>query len=155
MPAGMARVAVCFHIDANGLLTVTAKEDTSGVRAEIEVLPSHGLSEEDMETMLQAGFDNSGEDFDRRRVADLKAEIGTMLLAVKKNQTAADEKLDPESHKELADAAARANKACESDDLDEIRSARDEFEQASLPLAAVLMDHVVKGAIQGKSLDEV
>ncbi len=155
MPAGMARVAVCFHIDANGLLTVTAKEDTSGVRAKIEVLPSHGLSEEDMETMLQAGFDNAGEDFDRRRVADLKAEIGTMLLAVKKNQTAADEKLDPESHKDLTDAAARANKACESDDLDEIRSARDEFEQASLPLAAVLMDHVVKGAIQGKSLDEV
>jgi hypothetical protein len=78
-----------------------------------------------------------------------------MLLAVKKNQAAADEKLDPESHQELADAAARASKACDGDDLDEIRSARDEFEQASLPLAAVLMDHVVKGAIQGKSLDEV
>jgi len=155
MPAGMARVAVCFHIDANGLLTVTAKEETSGVKAEIEVRPSHGLSEEEMESMLQAGFDNASDDFDRRRVADLKAEIGTMLLAVKKNQAAADEKLDPESLKDLTDASARASKACDSDDLDEIRSARDEFEQASLPLAAVLMDHVVKGAIQGKSLDDV
>jgi molecular chaperone DnaK (HSP70) len=155
MPAGMARVAVCFHIDANGLLKVTAKEEASGVRAEIEVVPSHGLSDEDMEAMLQAGFDNASEDFDRRRTADLKAEIGTMLLAVTKNQAAADEKLDPESHQELADAAARASKACDGDDLDEIRSARDEFEQASLPLAAVLMDHVVKGAIQGKTLDEV
>ena len=155
MPAGMARVAVCFHIDANGLLTVTAKEETSGVKAEIEVRPSHGLSEEEMESMLQAGFDNASDDFDRRQVADLKAEIGTMLLAVKKNQAAADEKLDPESLKDLTDAGARASKACDSDDLDEIRGARDEFEQASLPLAAVLMDHVVKGAIQGKSLDDV
>ena len=105
--------------------------------------------------MLQAGFDNASNDFDRRQVADLKAEIGTMLLAVKKNQAAADEKLDPESLKDLIDAGARASKACDSDDLDEIRGARDEFEQASLPLAAVLMDHVVKGAIQGKSLDDV
>jgi Fe-S protein assembly chaperone HscA len=155
MSAGMARVAVCFHIDADGLLTVTAKEETSGVRAEIEVSPRHGLSEEDMEVMLQAGFDNASADFDRRQVADLKAEIGTMLLAVQKNQAAADEHLDPESREDLAEAVERASLASQGDDLDEIRSARDQFEQASLPLAAVLMDRVVKDAVQGKSLDEV
>jgi len=155
MPAGMPKVAVRFHIDANGLLTVTAREENSGVNAEIEIRPTHGLSEEDMQAMLQAGFDNAQEDFDLRRAADLKAEIGTMLLAVSKNQAAADEFLDPESRNDLAQAAARATLASEGNDLDEIRAARDQFEQASLPLAAVLMDHVVKDAVQGKTLGEV
>ncbi len=155
LPAGMPRVAVRFHIDANGQLTVTAKEESTGLRAEVEVSPMHGLAEDQMETMLQAGFDHAAEDFDRRRVADLKAEIGTMLQAVEKNQSAAETGLDTMTQSDLNEACARAKSASTGHDLDEIRSARDELEQASLPLAAILMDHVVKGAVQGKNLSDI
>ncbi|MEM7519340.1 MAG: Hsp70 family protein, partial [Planctomycetota bacterium] len=65
MPAGMARVAVRFHVDADGLLTVSAKEESTGAAAEIEVQPMHGLTDDEVEGMLNESFENAQEDFDR------------------------------------------------------------------------------------------
>ncbi len=155
MAAGMARVAVRFHIDADGVLTVTAKEQTSGVAAEIECKPMHGLTDEEVEEMLAAGFENAQADFDARRVADLKAELGTMLRAVDKNQETARKQLDRETLEDLEEATQAARKAREGNDLDALVRSRDRLEQASQPLAAVLMDAVVKEAVTGKKLEDV
>lgn len=155
MPAGMARVGVKFHIDADGVLTVTAKEESTGVEASIEVKPMHGLTDTEVEEMLEAGFANAREDFDARRVADLKIELGTMLRAIEKNLPAAREALDRETMDDLEAAVAAGHAAGEAADLAAVQGARDELERASQPLAAVLMDSVVKEAVTGRKLDEV
>ena len=155
MAAGMPRIAVRFHLDADGILRVTAKEESTGAKAEIEMSPSHGLADGEIETMLEAGFAHAAEDFDKRRVADLQIEIGTMLAAVAKNEAVANERLDKETKKDLDSAVEAAQAASQSADLKLVQAARDTLEQATLPLAAILMDNVVKDAVAGKNLSEL
>ena len=157
MPAGMARVAVRFHLDANGLLTVTAREESTGASASIEMQPVHGLTDEQVESMLDEAYEHAQEDFDARRVADLRVELGTMLNACEKGLASVGPHLDRESRQDVEEAmaAARAAREAETVGADEIQGTRDELERAALPLAALLMDGVAKAALSGKSLDEV
>ena len=155
MPAGMPRVAVRFHIDADGVLTVTAKEESTGARAEISVQPMHGLTAEEVDTMFEESLEHAREDFDHRRTVDLKAEIGTMLNAVRKNLGVARAQLDKETIEDLEQSMTEAQSAQDADDLQTVKTARDRLEQATLPLAAVLMDAVVKEAVTGKSLGDL
>jgi molecular chaperone DnaK len=156
MPAGMPRIAVRFQIDADGLLSVTAKEESTGTSASIEVQPMNGLTDDEVESMLQASYDHAQADFDARRVADLKTELGVMLLATDKGLAHATDQLDPESLEDI-DLAARTARAMIDGvpAADEIQAARDELERATTPLAAVLMDSVAKAALSGKNLSDV
>jgi molecular chaperone DnaK (HSP70) len=155
MPAGMARVAVRFHIDADGLLTVTAKEESTGVQAQISVQPMHGLSDAEVEGMLTEAYANARGDFEARRLADLKVELGTMLAACEKGLAHAGAELDRETRADLEQAMRAARAAAAEGALPAVQHSRDELERASLPLAAVLMDGVAKAALSGKTLDEV
>ena len=155
MPAGMARVGVKFHLDADGILTVTAKEESTGTIASIEVKPSHGLTEGEIETMLEQSYANAKRDFDERRRVDLIAEIGTMLRHTEANLDTARARLDAESVEDLVEAIAAAKEAQRSDDLEEVQAARDVLDRATMPLATVLMDGVVKEAVSGKKLGEI
>jgi Fe-S protein assembly chaperone HscA len=155
MPAGMAKVAVRFHIDANGLLTVTAKEESTGKLARIEVQPMSGLTDSEVEGMLKVAYANAREDFEARRAADLAIEIGTMLRATERGLGHARAALDRESIRDIEDAVHAARAALATTDAKALQRARDEFERATLPLAAVLMDGVAKAALAGKKLDEV
>jgi Fe-S protein assembly chaperone HscA len=155
MPAGMAKVGVRFHIDADGVLTVTAKEERSGASASIDVQPMHGLTDAEVEGMLASSFEHAKDDFEARRAADLATEIGTMARAVEKNLNAARAGLDKESLLDLEEALARAKAAALGADARAMQKARDEFERASLPLAALLMNNVAQKALMGRSLDEV
>lgn len=155
MPAGMARVGVKFHLDADGILTVTAKEESTGTIASIEVKPSHGLTEGEIETMLEQSYANAKKDFDERRRVDLIAEIGTMLRHTEANLDTARARLDAESVEDLVEAIAAAKEAQRSDDLEEVQAARDVLDRATMPLATVLMDGVVKEAVSGKKLGEI
>ncbi|MBK7876789.1 MAG: Fe-S protein assembly chaperone HscA [Planctomycetes bacterium] len=155
MPAGLARIAVRFHIDADGVLMVTAKEESTGETAQIEVQPMHGLTDAEVEGMLKSGFAHARDDFHARRVADLKIEIGTMVRATEKNLHAAHGGLDRETFLDLEESLARAKAATQKDDLDALQKARDEFERATLPLAALLMNNVAQKALMGKKLGDV
>ena len=155
MPAGMARVAVRFHIDADGVLTVSAKEEKSGQSASIEVQPMHGLTDQEVESMLQASFEHAQADFEGRRVVDLRTEIGIMVRATEKNLPAARQGLDKESLGDLEDALVEAKAAAQGEDGKRLQQARDVLERATLPLAALLMDSVAKKALAGKTLDQV
>ncbi|MHC4893183.1 MAG: molecular chaperone DnaK [Planctomycetota bacterium] len=156
MPAGMPRIAVRFQIDADGILSVTAKEESTGTSASIEVQPMNGLTDGEVEQMLQASYDNAQADFDARRVADLKIELGLMINATNKGLANALDQLDPETREDI-DAAVRAGQAAVDGDpaADEIQRVRDDLERATTPLAAVLMDSVAKAALSGKSLSDV
>ncbi len=155
MPAGMARVAVKFHIDADGVLTVGARELGTGVSARVEIQPMHGLTDAEVETMLAQGFAHAREDFEQRRVADLKVEIGTMVRATEKNLNAGRAGMDRESVQDLEQAMQRAKQACSGADVKQLQQARDEFERATLPLAALLMNNVAQKALMGRKLGEV
>ncbi len=155
MPAGLARVAVRFHVDADGILTVTAKEESTGQTASIEIQPMHGLTDEQVERMLQESYAHAREDMDARRVADLHTELGTMIAATERNLEVARSSLDPETVSDIEEALAAARAARESQDLPTVQAARDALEKATLPLAALLMDQVAKTALSGRKLDEV
>ncbi len=155
MPAGMARVAVRFHVDADGLLKVTAREESTGVTASISVEPKHGLTDEQVETMLADSLTHAREDFEASRTAGLKTEIGTMVQATEKTYGAVKDQLDPEARADIEEALEAAGKATESGDGKLIQAARDQLEQATMPLAALLMDQVAKTALSGKSLSDV
>ncbi len=157
LPAGMPRIAVRFHIDANGLLTVTAKEESTGKSARIEIKPMNGLTDSEVETMLNSAYKNAREDFDARRAADLRTEIGTMARATERGLSQAASDLDRETRRDVEEALAAAKAAALDQALDStaLQKRRDELERATLPLAALLMDHVAKAALSGKRLDEV
>ncbi len=152
MPAGLPRIGVKFHIDADGLLTVTAKEESTGTTASIEVKPMHGLLEADVDRMLEESYARAREDFDERRRIDLIAELGTMLRHTHAHLDAARQHLDRETYEDLTDAIAAAEAAQRSTDLNTVQAARDGLDRASIPLAAVLMDAVVKQAVVGTRL---
>ncbi|MBL8859014.1 MAG: Fe-S protein assembly chaperone HscA [Planctomycetes bacterium] len=155
MPAGMARVSVKFHINADGVLTVGAREQSTGATARVEIQPMHGLTDAEVETMLLKSYEHAQEDFDARRVADLRTEIGIMVHATEKNMNAARAGLDKESVLDLEDAMAAAKAAAKAADVKQLQKARDEFERATMPLAALLMNNVASKALRGKSLGEV
>ncbi len=156
MPAGMPRIAVRFQIDADGILQVTAKEESSGASAFIEVQPMNGLSDDQVEQMLADSYEHAQEDFDQRRIADLKVELETMLQAVAKHLPAVEPELDPDTIDEIQEAMQAAEGVrAGSPTADQAQKARDELERASLPLAAVLMDSVAKQALSGKALGDV
>jgi len=157
MPAGMPRVAVRFLLDADGILTVTAREESTGAEASIDVRPMHGLTDDEVETMLAASFEHAREDFEASRLANLKVELGTMIRACETHlgpARAEGSGLDRESREDLEAAVAEAKAAREDTSLARAQRARDELERAAMPLAALLMDSVAKAALAGKTLSD-
>jgi Fe-S protein assembly chaperone HscA len=155
MPAGMAKVAVRFHVDADGVLKVTAREESTGATSSITVQPKHGLTDDQVETMLAESLEHAREDFEASRTAGLKIELGTMMHATLKTYPTVQEHLDPEARADIDEALEAARKATESGNGKELQEARDLLERATMPLAALLMDNVAKTALSGKSLREV
>ncbi len=86
MVAGLPRIEVKFLIDANGILHVSAREQRSGKEAEVEVKPTYGLTDEQVETMILESFDNAEEDIRERQSIEAKNEAETILTAVKKGK---------------------------------------------------------------------
>ena len=155
MPAGLPRVAVRFQVDANGMLSVTAKEQSTGQTASIEVKPMHGLTDDEVETMLMASYDNAQADFDNRRAADLRVDIARMCRATRAHYAQAKPSLDRETIEDIDEVLKVGDEAANSNQPDDLQKVRDEIERATLPLAAVLMDAVAKSAMAGKTLDEL
>ncbi len=154
LPAGMARVAVRFSLDADGVLNVTAKEESTGTEASIDLAPMHGLTDPEVEQMLLDSYDHAQEDFDASRLANLRIEIGTMSRAVSSHLASAIG-LDRDTVLDIEEAVAAAEKSATTSDVAAVQAARDELERATLPLAAALMDSVAKRALEGKTLDQV
>ena len=155
LPAGLARVGVRFSLDADGLLAVTAREESTGAQATIEVQPMNGLSDAEVERMLEESYAHAREDFDESRLVNLRVEIASMLRALEKSLPAARAQLDRETQRDIEEAVARARGAERTIEVKAVQTLRDELERAALPLAAVLMDSVAKAALQGKKLSEV
>jgi molecular chaperone DnaK len=155
MPAGLPRIEVKFLIDANGILRVSAREQRSGQEAEIDVQPTYGLTDEQVENMLLESYDYAEEDFRERQVIESRREAGTILtpLAKAKNSRAWHE-LSAEEHSNI-DALEKALIAVkDKDDYHAIRAGIDALNVATTHLAELMMDTAVTTALKGKTMDD-
>jgi Fe-S protein assembly chaperone HscA len=155
MAAGMARIEVRFLIDANGILNVSAREQRSGKEAEIQVQPSYGLTDEQVEGMILDSFDNAEEDFRGRQVIEARTEAATILAALDKGKKSpAWGHLTTDEKKKIAkmEKALIAVKA--EEDYQAIRKAIYALNQGTTRLAELMMDSAVSVALKGKTMDE-
>jgi len=155
MAAGIPRVEVKFLIDANGILHVSAREQRSGKEAEIQVQPSYGLTDEQVEGMILDSFDNAEEDFRRRQVIEARNEVATILAALEKGKKSpAWGQLTTDEKKQIAKMEKALVAVNAEDDYQAIRKAIDALNQGTMRLAELMMDTAVSSALKGKNMDE-
>ena len=155
MPAGMPRIEVKFLIDANGILHVSAREQRSGKESEIEVQPSYGLTDDQVEGMLLESFDFAEEDFRQRQVIEARREADTIIAALEKSRkNDAWSKLRKDEREQIAKLESALLAVKSSDDYQSIRKAIDVLNQATMRLAELMMDSAVATALKGKAMDE-
>jgi Fe-S protein assembly chaperone HscA len=155
MPAGIPRIEVKFLIDANGILHVSAREQRSGKESEIEVQPSYGLTDEQVETMILDSFDYAEDDFRQRQVIEARNEADTILAALEKGRKSPGwGQLTTDEKKKIAKLEAALKDVTGNDDYQAIRSAIDALNHGTMRLAELMMDTAVTSALKGKNMDD-
>jgi len=154
MVAGMPRIEVKFLIDANGILRVSAREQRSGKEAEIDVQPTYGLTDEQVENMLLESFDYAEEDFRQRQVIEARREADTILTALGKAKNGpAWPELTGEERSNANALEQTLATVKDGDDYHAIREAIDALNKATMRLAELMMDTAVTTALKGKTMD--
>jgi molecular chaperone HscA len=156
LPAGMARLEVSFHVDENSLLSVSATELGTGVSQTIEVKPSYGLSDDEVERMLEEALDYGEDDLLARRLADARVEAQRVLLATEKSLAADADLLEPgeaESIGAAMDALRRAVQEAPAAQAIERRT--EALGEATHAFAGRRMNRAIQGAIAGRALGDV
>jgi molecular chaperone HscA len=156
MVAGAARIRVTFQVDADGLLSVSAREQTTGVEASVSVKPSYGLSEEDIASMLQDSHANAELDARLRARQEQVVEAQRLLESIDSALLAdADTWIDGDERLSLLAAMAALRTAMEGAEADVIRQAAEALNQLSTPFAARRMDNAVRQAFAGRQISDI
>jgi molecular chaperone DnaK len=154
MSAGLPRIEVRFLIDADGILKVSAREQRSGQAAKIEVKPTYGLTDEQVESMILDSFDHAEEDFSKRLLIEARNEAETILSAVERApQSPAWKQLTGDEQTAIDAARDRLVVIKQGTDLAAIREATLALDQATRRFAELMMDAAVTTAIRGKTMD--
>ncbi len=152
MAAGAARVRVTFQVDADGLLSVTAREASTGVEASITVKPSYGLSDAEIERMLRESFEHAKEDVHARALTEYRVD-GQRLLDATRSALAADRALLAPQELEAIEKAVRAlDEALPGEDAHAIKHAVDGLNRATEEFAARRMDEGIRRALAGQKI---
>ena len=155
MVAGAARIRVAFQVDADGLLSVSAREQTSGAEASVVVKPSYGLSDDEIAQMLKAGFAHADGDMVARKLREARVEAERMVLATR-SALAADAALLDEGERSGIDVLiAATERAAQLDDADAIDDAVHALADGTEGFAAARMNQGIRRALAGRRLDEV
>ncbi len=153
MSAGLPRIEVKFLIDANGILHVSAREQRSGKQSEVEVKPTYGLTDEQVETMILDSFDHAEEDIQQRQLIEARREAETIIAAVDKAPShPAWQQL---SREEVSEIQARRQELVElaaGQDLKALREGTDALDRATRRFAELMMDTALTSAIQGETM---
>ena len=155
MPAGMPKIEVMFLIDANGILNVTATEQRSGKAAAIEVKPTYGLSETDVERMVEDSFTYAEADVEARLLIETRNEADTVITHVERALTQGRSLIGKEEQRTIDAALAALKDARGNTDRDRIREATTAMNQATEHLAELMMDAALKGALASRRADEI
>jgi len=153
MTAGLPRIEVKFLIDANGILHVSAREQRSGKEAEVEVKPTYGLTDEQVEEMILSSFDNAEEDIRQRQVIEAKNEAETILTAVEKGRKhEAWQQLSSDEIEKIDQGVDELKASVMGGDYKIIRQAIEQLDKSTRRFAELMMDSAVTGALGGKTM---
>jgi Fe-S protein assembly chaperone HscA len=154
MPAGLPRIEVRFLIDANGILHVSAREQRSGKEAEIQVQPSYGLTDEQVENMILDSFDHAEKDLADRQLIEARNEAETILTALQKGRrNEAWSMLGFGEQRKVDELESKLRLAIGGEDYHQVRRAIDELNEGTMHLAELMMDAAVGSALRGKNMD--
>merc|ERR1712226_1421833 len=137
-PRGVPQIEVSFDIDADGILNVSAKDKGTGKEQNIVIQSSGGLSEDDIEKMVQDAEANAEADAKRRQAIEAKNEIDSLIYSTEKSLTDNAEKLDADVKAEVEKAIAEAKEVKDGDDVDAIVEKKDALSQASLKIGQAI-----------------
>jgi molecular chaperone DnaK (HSP70) len=153
LPAGMARIEVRFLIDANGILNVTARDQRTGKEQSVDVKPTYGLTDEEVEARILESIEFAEEDFRARQLAEARVEADTILAAVEKAKANdAYFELSEEERNAITNAVNQLLLVYHGDDHLLIREKIDQVNQVTLKLAETMMNTAVRGALKGTKL---
>jgi molecular chaperone DnaK len=155
MPAGMPKIEVTFLIDANGILQVQAREQRTGKAASIEVKPTYGLSDADVERMVEESFTYAEVDVEARLLIEVRNEADTVLTHVERALRQAGPLVGVEERQTIEAAMAALRRARAGEDRDAIRERTTELNHVTEHLAGVLMDAALKGALGTRRADQI
>lgn len=156
MVAGAARIKVTYQVDADGLLQVTAEETTSGVKADITVKPSYGLSDEQITSMLESSFSHADDDMQARMLREQKVEAARVIEAVSAalNENG-KELLSEEEFAAVQSSLEQLNQVSQGDDIEAIENAIEVVEKNTNEFASRRMDASIAKALVGHEVDEL
>lgn len=156
MAAGVARVRVTFQVDADGLLSVTAREQTTGVEAAVTVKPSYGLTDEEIAGMLQASLENARDDIERRALGEARVEAERMLEALDGAlKRSGGEFADEAERNRIFSCAAELRGLLEQGEASRIRAATNALNRSTEEFAARLMDAALQQALSGQRVEQL
>ncbi len=155
MVAGAARIRVTFQVDADGLLSVSAREAGSGVEAAVTVKPSYGLADEQIAQMLKDGFAHAEQDMAARALREARVEAERMVLATRSALAADGALLEAGERAAIESLVAACESQARSDDAGAIDAAVKALADGTESFAAVRMNEGIRAALAGRRLDEV
>jgi molecular chaperone DnaK (HSP70) len=154
-PAGYPKVGVTFLIDANGILNVTARDERTGREHSVDVKPSYGLTDEEIERMLEEAIDLGEQDLEERLLITARNDAQQILTALSKQLGEWSHLVEPEERDAIAEAARRLETAEKGTDRELIAKLVEELNQLTTPLAERIMDAAIKQALEKKSIEEL
>jgi molecular chaperone HscA len=154
LPAGLARVAVTFQVDADGILSVTAREQLTGVSQSITVKPSHGLTDEEIERMLIASIEHAEEDMQTRLLIDARVEAQRILKSAEQQIESNGDLLSADERAEIDGAMQALRDATGGKDHRAVQDAIHRLDHASAEFAKRVMDRGIERALKGHSVAE-
>lgn len=155
LPAGVPRVEVNFLIDANGILHVTARDIRTGEAQTVQVKPSHGLTDDEVEGMIRDSFQFATEDIKARQIIEARNEANAIIVATEKALVRAANLINEKETVDIRRILQQLSEVKEGDDHRVIRTKIAEVEKTTHHLAEVLMDATLKEALESKKLSDV
>ncbi len=155
LPAGVPRIEVTFLIDANGILNVTAKDMRTGQSQSIDVKPSYGLSDTEVERMIEDSFKFATEDINARKLIEARLDAEALMKTTDKSLVEAGHLIAPEEGDGIRAALSQLSLAKDGTDPRPIRAHMAVLEQAAKHLNVVMLDNSLKKSLQGKKVSEV
>ncbi len=155
LPAGVPRIEVTFLIDANGILNVTAKDMRTGQSQSIEVKPSYGLSDQEVEHMIEDSFKFAMDDVNARKLIEARLDAGALITTTEKSLEEGAALISPEEAAAVRTAVSNLALAKDGGDPRVIRGKMAELEQAAKNLTVALLNDSLKRGLQGKKITEV
>jgi len=155
MAAGAARIRVTFQVDADGLLSVSARELTAGVEASVVVKPSYGLTDDDVARMLREGFGSAEVDMEQRTLREARVDAERLVLATRSALATDGDLLNADERASIEQRMAELESACAADDVAAIRAALDALADSTEGFAAMRMNRSIRSALTGRRVEEV